>query len=321
MQYQNTEVQEICSTFEKEYKAVTETVGLVDLPWKKVLALTGADTQSFLDRMLSQKIIDLKPGEGCHATLLQKTGYMIADLYVLYFKDYFWLIVDEIVREKTLETLNKFIIADDVEIQDISSDWKILTVIGKDAESYVKTKWNVLLERPYSHREMENSIIYKSSHAGFPSVDVISLQKSLMDLKDIEPIGFKTLNTLRIEACRAWYPFEIGEKTIPLEINFQNATSYDKDCYTGQETIAKATYRGHVNKVLVKLLIEGSELPQKDAEIFLDDQKVGWVTSACYSPKYSKNIVLAFIKYDFKDLKSGLSILGKSGTPLSVYSI
>jgi len=223
---------------------------------------------------------------------------MIADLYVLCFKDYFWLIVDEIVREKTIETLNKFIVADDVEVHDISSDWKVITIIGKEAESFLKNQWQFSLEKPY----------YKSSHALFPSFDVVMPQKSIMDLRGVESIGFKTLNTLRIEAGHAWYPFEISEKTIPLEINFQDAISYDKGCYTGQETIAKATYRGHVNKVLVKLLIEDSELPQRDAEIFLDDQKVGWITSSVYSPKYGKILSLGFIKYDFKDLKSGLSI-------------
>src|SRR3989344_7224214 len=110
MQYQNTEVQEIHSTLEKEYKAVTESIGFTFLPWKKVITVEGKDSQSFLDRMLSQKIIDLKPGKSRHATLLQKTGYMIADLVVYCFtKDYFWLVVDETVREKTLEILNKFI--------------------------------------------------------------------------------------------------------------------------------------------------------------------------------------------------------------------
>jgi len=323
MYYQNVTVQEVCSNFEKEYKAVTESIGFAFLPWKKVITVEGKDSQSFLDRMLSQKIIDLKPGESRHATLLQKTGYMIADLVVYCFtKDYFWLVVDETVREKTLEILNKFIVADDVSIHDISSSWKVLTILGKDSESFTKDKLKV---------DPKSFIVYKSSHALFPSFDVVIPQKSLIDLKGIEPIGFKTLNTLRIEAARAWYPFEIGEKTIPLEINFQDAISYDKGCYTGQETIAKATYRGHVNKVLVKLLIEGSELPQKDAEIFLDETKVGWVTSACYSPKYSKNIALGFIKYDFKDTKMRLAIKGKidpclrrddssrSGTPFTAH--
>ena len=313
MQYQNIKVQEMCSTFEKEYQAVSERVGLVALPWKKVIALTGADAQSFLDRMLSNKIIDLKLGEGCHATLLQKTGYMIADLYVLCFKDHFWLIVDEIVREKTIETLNKFIVADEVSLEDISQDLKVVSIFGKESEGFIKKKWNVSLEHPFSHREVDGTIIYKSTHTLFPSFDFIIPQKGFVDLRDVETIGFGVLNTLRIEAGRAWYPFEISEKTIPLEINFQDAISYDKGCYTGQETIAKATYRGHVNKVLVKLLVEGAALPQKDSEIFLNEKKVGWITSSCHSQKYNQNIALGFIKYDLKDSQNELSISGKTG--------
>ena len=308
MCYQNVTVQEVYSTFEKEYKTVTENVGLATLPWKKVILLKGSDAQSFLDRMLSQKIIDLKPGEGCHATLLQKTGYMIADLYVLCFKDYLWLIVDEIVREKTRETLNKFIVADDVTVEDISCDWKILTICGKEARSFLKNKWHFSIEKPYSHCEVAGAIIYKSSHALYPSFDLVIAQKGLFDVGAIEKVGFTALNTLRIEAGCAWYPFEISEKTIPLEINFHDAISYDKGCYTGQETIAKATYRGHVNKISVKIVVEGNSLPEVNSEILLNGQKVGWLTSAVYSPQYGKTLALGFIKYDLREYQETFTV-------------
>ncbi|MBI2608427.1 MAG: aminomethyl transferase family protein [Deltaproteobacteria bacterium] len=315
MKFQECEVKEVHSTLEEEYKTVCEGVGVLKMPWKKVLRLEGVDVADFLDRMTSNKIMSLKAQEGMHTTLLTHNGFLISDMIVLKFENHFLVIVDEMNREVTLKTFNKYIVADQVEIFDVSQDWDIFHFQGKNSSHLLK-KW-VKLEvlKNYNHVSFHTCHVAKVPRSRFQGFDVLVPKEKTHDVylevlrEGAEPIGFKVFDMLRIEAGLSQYPNEVGEKTIPLELKgFEDAVHYDKQCYTGQETIAKIKYRGHVNKLVVGFILEGKQLPNHGDEIFKDDQRVGWITSTAYSLGLQKNIALGFIKYDWRETQDKLVI-------------
>ena len=91
---------------------------------------------------------------------------------------------------------------------------------------------------------------------------------------------------------------DMTETTIPLEANLEKSIHYNKGCYIGQEVIARATYRGQMNKKLVLVML-GEAAPEVKTELRVGERKVGWVTSLVKSPRHGQNIALAYVHRDF----------------------
>ena len=91
---------------------------------------------------------------------------------------------------------------------------------------------------------------------------------------------------------------DMDESTVVLETGQDNAISYTKGCYTGQEIIARIHWRGHVAKRLAGLLCEGRADLAPDDEIQTPDGKsIGRVTSATFSPQLGCSIALGYVRY------------------------
>src|SRR5262245_51467040 len=118
-----------------EYAAVRSTAGLMDLSYRGLLQFTGPDRLSFLQGMLSNDLRDLKPFTGQYATLLTQQGKVIADVRVLCAMNSFYLDFLEALKEKIVAHLNRYLVADEVEIADRSSDYAALSVQGPQAEA------------------------------------------------------------------------------------------------------------------------------------------------------------------------------------------
>jgi folate-binding protein YgfZ len=121
----------------------------------------------------------------------------------------------------------------------------------------------------------------------------------------IAPVGEEAVETLRIEAGIPKYGVDMDETTIPLECGLESShISHTKGCYVGQEIIARIVARGHTNRALTGLVLNGSELPHKGDKVFPTegeaDREIGWVTSACHSPLLGHGIALAYLRHEFR---------------------
>src|SRR6185503_13128487 len=134
-------------------------------------------------------------------------------------------------------------------------------------------------------------IVYKD-HAG-------SLWHALQQA-GAQPVGYDALEILRIEAGLPRYGIDMNDTNVVTETNLDNAVSYTKGCYIGQEIIARIKYRGHVAKKLSGLLFEGARNVDAGAIInSAEGKEIGRITSVTYSPKLNRTIALAYLKYDF----------------------
>ena len=112
------ELPERFTTPVEEYQAVREKAGLIDLSFRAQVRMTGEDRVSFLQGMISNDVKVLRPGDGCAATLLTEQGRIVADLRVYTLDNAILLDVDARIKERMIEALARFIIADDVEMED-----------------------------------------------------------------------------------------------------------------------------------------------------------------------------------------------------------
>jgi folate-binding protein YgfZ len=119
------------------------------------------------------------------------------------------------------------------------------------------------------------------------------------------------LDSLRIEAGIPVYGVDVDETNMMLEAGLADAVSFTKGCYTGQEAVAMATYRGHVSKKLSGLAVVPTLVPARGDVIRKEGKDIGLVTSALCSPSLSSVIALAYLKYGFFEVGTTVEIQTK----------
>ncbi len=294
-----------------EYAVVCERAGLIDLSFRTQVKFTGEDRIDFLQGMLSNDVKALRPGDGCPATLLTEQGRIVADLRVYAEESAILLDLDARIKEKTIEALDRFIIADDVEIEDLSARRVTLAVQGPTAaEVLTAAGLSSLPERKLQHRdatiaEVQVRVIRsdQTGKSGYefhvPSDRVAVVWQALAQLDGLLPVGHTALNMLRVEAGIPWYGLDMDEDRIVLEVGLDRAISFNKGCYLGQEVVERASARGHMNRLLIGFLLqdEGQDaLPTRGDRLLKDDKEVGWLTSVTTSPTLGRPIALGYVR-------------------------
>jgi folate-binding protein YgfZ len=148
--------------------------------------------------------------------------------------------------------------------------------------------------------------VIRASHAAADGFDLIVNSDQTGDLwaalqaAGARPVGYKALETLRIEAGLPRYGVDMDETNIVTETGLDDAVSYTKGCYVGQEIIARIKYRGHVAKKLSGLLFAAEVKVAVGATIKSRDGKdIGRTTSVANSPRLGRTIALGYLKYDY----------------------
>jgi folate-binding protein YgfZ len=111
-----------------------------------------------------------------------------------------------------------------------------------------------------------------------------------------QPVGWNALDVLRVEAGIPWYGRDVDETVILPETRLERLVSYNKGCYLGQEVVARVKYRGHVNRALCGLVIDGPDVPNAGASVVASDREVGRITSAVRSIGLDRPIALGYVR-------------------------
>lgn len=208
--------------------------------------------------MLSNDVEALAVGESCEALLLTPKARVIATVAVVRRSEEDFLLLTEPELGETLRAAllrARFAARAEIELE--------------EHESYV------LLGRAAEAREA--ALALPNEEYGVAGVEVIDARPP----EGVPELGAEELEALRIRAGTPRFGFEIDERVLPAEAGLvERAVSFGKGCYPGQEPIARLRYRGHANRGLRALRVEGDELPPRDAEIGYEGKAVGRVTSA-----------------------------------------
>jgi len=309
---------------EEEHRAVREAVGLLDLSGRGRLLVRGPESARFLQSMLSNDIARVPTGCGVPAALLTNKGRTIGLMRVYNLGTEYLLDVEPRATERTLRTLQEYKMALRVEIVDATDRVVGLSLQGPKARSLLSTVLGEELalrregeiaahsiEGTLAQQEADPGIrpsvwIARASHTGEEGYDVF-MERAVGPLMwralwgaggafGLRAVGFRALFVLRLEAGIPWYGYDVDETTIPLEAGLEAAISFAKGCYVGQETIAKIRYRGHLNRKLVGLRVEGDRVPESGDRLIAEQSEVGRITSAAFSPSLRAPIALGYVK-------------------------
>lgn len=276
-----------------EDRALRTGAGLFDASAREVVRLTGPDRQSFLQGMVTQDVEGLPINSVADAALLTPKGAMVADARVVKRPGEFLISTEPGYGPVVLGTLERYLISEDAELSDATPVFGQLSVVGPEGDALAARVLGLGVPaggalRPFDAGGSTGWALPQGLL--LPGVDLLVPVEAVGAVFDrllqagAAPVGFGALEVLRVERGTPRFGADMDEKTIPLEANLQRAIHYQKGCYIGQEVIARATFRGHVNRHLVGLRFAGPA-PAPRTELFTGDRRVGWVTSVVESPR------------------------------------
>jgi glycine cleavage system T protein len=314
-----------------EYEAVRKGAGLIDLSHQGKVRISGADRQDFLNRMLTNDIKALAPGRGCQTFLLNAKGHVVAYLTLLALADAFLAEVDPAAAAAMVEMLGHYIVADDVILEDISEAWGLLSLQGPAAPAVLQALLGGRAPslEPFQHAEAQVGrapvrVVFHSrtGEKGYDLWVAADRAAAPWDAAmragarhGLRPVGLAALNVLRLEAGQAWGSDVAGD-VLAMETGLEGVISFSKGCYIGQEFVVRVAHRGHVNRKLSGLVLNGDRVPAAGDKVVQGEREAGWITSAALSPALERPIALGYVRRECNApgskvaVQSGGSLLG-----------
>ena len=313
-----------------ELRSLLSGAGLYDLGWRAKIALTGSDRVRWLNGMISNNVRDLAPGNGVYGFLLNSQGRIQADLYA--FQRGESLLVDTELgqREKVLQLFDHYIIADDVEVTDISDKLTALGLTGPESRSILEKAGVPVPDLTYlqfadlTWRAITITLL-RSGEEARESWQVWIAPEHRSALWDAliasgaTRTGTDALNLFRISRGIPQFGVDIRDRDLPQETGQMRALSFTKGCYLGQEIVERIRSRGAVHREFQAFDVHG-QLPETGTKIQAEGKDVGEITSAATLPLSSgeRPVALGYLRRDSagKELTAGSTKLSVARPPI-----
>ena len=117
----------------EEYRSVRSRVGLLDFCYRALLRFTGPDRIPYLQGMVSNDVEKLPPTKGMHAAVLNLQGRILADVGIFCLEGSLLMDLQEPLKDKIVSHLNRYLIADEVEIEDLTTQYGMVSLQGPSA--------------------------------------------------------------------------------------------------------------------------------------------------------------------------------------------
>jgi folate-binding protein YgfZ len=313
--------------FAAEYKALRETVGLVDTNYRAFFSFTGPDRQRYVNAILTSNVRDLKPGQGAAGLLLNPQGHILAEVETFLLEGSLLASCHAMIRERTFATFDKFIIMDDVTLEDITPSTATLDLVGPRTVSLLEKSGVAAFKdiQVLAHTELSVATIpcrvVRRKIIGNAAATIITnrdnlptLWNELANLVHAEggaPAGMEALNSVRLECGVAWFGHDYDDKQIPHEVGLEHShISYEKGCYTGQEIVERVRSRGHANRRLTEMRFLSDDAPASGTKLLFAGNDIGSVTSSAFSPILGQPIGLGYVRREQSACGTSLDACG-----------
>jgi folate-binding protein YgfZ len=297
-----------------EYKVVREGgAGLIDLSMRGRVEVGGTEAVQFLNGLITNDVKTLEEGAWMLAAFPNVQGRLIAETRVLRLAgDRFLFDTEAATHEQILKTLGRFTLAGDFRVTDLTNDLALISLQGAHAADVVhatlgsmasQTKRGRVLTMNWNDQPLHLIRATHTSEDGFDlfvSASEATLLWAALSSDGARAVGFDALDILRVEAGEPRYGVDMDETNVVLEAVPDDAVSFTKGCYIGQEIIARIHWRGHVAKKLTGIWFDEQGDAKRGERVRTPDGKeIGRLTSIKFSPQLNRLIALGYIKYDY----------------------
>ena len=281
------------------YEALRSRAAWLDLSGRGVIVATGEDRARLLHALCTNDIEHLKPGENCYAFFLNAQGRILADANILCRAEDFLIDTEPETRASLYQHIDKYIIADDVTLEDAAERLAVIALEGPEAPAMAATMEAARLTftgepgvRFFVPRDQKAELIAQLEKAGAVEADA------------------EAARVVRMEHAKPRYGEDITEAHLAQETQQMHALSFSKGCYLGQEIVERVRSRGLVHRLLVGLNINTQNIPAPGTPVAANGNEVGKLTSVALSPALGTCVAMAYVRREQADPGTKLLVNG-----------
>jgi tRNA-modifying protein YgfZ len=296
-------------------RSETERAFFLDLSARTKLRVSGADWFRFLNGQITNDLRKASETVAVEACVLNAKGKLNAHIFLTALGESLLIDAEPELRETLRARLERYVIADDVQIEDVTDEFSLFHVLMDEppasgsgrivsARRFAATGWDAWSD-PARHdavrRELTSAYLFIDSAAA---------------------------DVMRIEQGLPRWGCELTDEIIPIEANLEQRTiDYQKGCYIGQEVISRIKMSGQTNKRLCGLISLNSTPLQPGMKLVAPSasgKEAGWITSATRSQRLDKQIALGYVKRGFNNPRTTLNALSPDAPgaiPVEVVSL
>lgn len=295
-----------------QYSAVRDGgAGLIDLSARGRILVSGSEAVTFLNGLITNDMKTLTLNSWMSAAFANVQGRLLAAVRIIHREDGFLIDTEAVTRETVITLLDRYTMAGDFKVADLTDSTALLSVQGAKAAEIVHSVLgaNAEVERQQvANAKLSEATVtvIRATHTAEDGLDLFTDADNRSRLRDAltnagaTSVDDETLETLRIEAGIPLYGIDMDEANVVTETNLDEAISFTKGCYVGQEIVVRIKHRGHVAKKLTGVVLHGTTPVPRNSKIVASDEKeIGRVTSATFSPRLGRAIALGYVKYDY----------------------
>jgi aminomethyltransferase len=305
-----------------EHLCVRESVGLFDVSHMGEFIIKGDKAVDYLQRLTLNDVTKLEEYQAQYTGMCYDHGGIVDDFIVYRFPDHYMIIVNASNIEKDFEWMEKHL-TPGVELSDISDDYALFAVQGRNAEATLQKLTDLDLSSVKAFRLQPAKLnglqatFFRTGYTGEDGFEIgLDAEQSVQAWRaileagkefGIEPIGLAARDTLRMEMKYCLYGNDIDETTNPIEAGLGWVTKIDKGDFLGREPIKQVKENGATRK-LVGFEVKDRAVPRQGYKLIKDGQEIGEVTSGTFSPSLEKGIGLGYLNVPFNQVGTGVAI-------------
>ena len=296
-----------------EYRAITQSAGLHDSSYAGRLKASGEDALDLLNRLSTNGIVNLAPGQGAPTILTTDRGRILDLLGVVNTGDYTLLITSPGCQQTVIDWLDKYTIMEDLTVEDISADTAHFILCGPGSMAALADALSLpeeagLIDSLETYAAVPATVggrsvlVVKRPMAGLPSFDVVMEADNgaevweALEATGIPAVGQQAYDTALVQQGIPRHGREMGDAYNPLEAGLIGSVDFAKGCYIGQEVIARLDTYEKVQRYLVRLRFSAGAEVQEESGLELEGRNVGKVTSLATLPSTGELVGLGYVR-------------------------
>lgn len=282
------------------YSALHDHAAWLDISSRGSIRATGEDRLRLINAITTNDVAGLSPGQGTYAFFLDAQGHILSDALILVAGDHVVLDCEPERAGFLFAHLDRYIIMDDVMIEDVARQRSLIAIEGPRAGDVAAALTGGALpgEQPYSHAVFGSTAVLRASLTGQPGIWLAypparhaEVVERLQAEGAVAASG-EDFNVVRVENRRPRYGEDFGEQTLPQESGQMHAVSFTKGCYLGQEIVERIRSQGQVRRRVAAIEWDSASPPAAGSPVEFEGREAGRVTSPVFSPR--RNISLSF---------------------------
>jgi aminomethyltransferase len=286
----------------ESYEALRSRSAWVDLSTRGKIRVLGEDRVRLLHAMSTNDVNHLEPHAGLYTFFLTAQGRILADAYVYNFGDSLLLDSEPEVGAKLRDHLDKYIIADDVTLEDETEQWAVL---GIEGPRFTEATGRLSLPVPpqaYGTAKWQEGFVSRAAATSRDGIRVFVPKERKEDLiRRLDEAGIPQASAaeakiVRLENGIPRYGEDIGERYLVQETQQLQAVHTNKGCYLGQEIVERVRSRGQVHRWLMPIRVATGQPPTPGTKFGTGGKDAGEITSAAYSPALGQTVGLAYVR-------------------------